>query len=39
MTGEYKKKRLDELGRFEITHNTNDIEILKSIYPMEKKDQ
>ena len=37
-TGEGKKKNTDELARFEIKHDINDLNILKVLYPMEVKE-
>lgn len=36
-TGEGKNKRTDELKRFKIEHETRDIEILKTLYPLNEE--
>lgn len=30
-------KNPNELGRFEISHNTDDIEVLKTLYPLKEE--
>lgn len=36
-TGENKKKNKDELVRFKIEHDTKDIELLKTLYPLKEE--
>lgn len=36
-TGEGKKKNKDEICRFKIEHDTKDIELLKTLYPLKEE--
>lgn len=36
-TGEHKRKKFNEIKRFKIEHETRDIELLKTLYPLNEE--